>query len=102
MSASERARRAELFERFQRGIREVDDVPGGYRLTLGDGAAREEIEELVGYERRCCAFLRFAVGGGADGIVVSITGPEGAKEFLDVEFGLGRRDASLTKREDER
>jgi diamine N-acetyltransferase len=91
LSATEQARRTELFERFRGGIQAVDDVPGGYRVTVSEGVSRNEIEELVGYERRCCSFLRLAVGGGPDGIVVSITGSDGAKEFLDSEFGLGQR-----------
>ena len=88
LSPEEQARRAELFETVGRSVRRVEELPDGYRVRLHGGAASpDDLVELVGYERRCCSFLRFAIGGG-DEPHLDITGSGEAKRFIEAEFGF--------------
>jgi hypothetical protein len=54
------------------GLVQRERVPGGIRLTAAPGAAAS-LMELVDLERDCCAWMQFAVSGGSDGAVVTLT-----------------------------
>jgi hypothetical protein len=62
----------------------------GYRFEAG---LFERVIDFVRNERKCCPFLTFAIELGASGgpLWLRIHGPEGTREFLDVELPqLGR------------
>jgi hypothetical protein len=59
----------------------------GSSLTLHyDADVRDRVHQLVRQERECCGFLAFAIGESTDGIRVTITVPERAREAADRLF----------------
>ncbi len=58
-------------------------------LTLSlvyDREARPDVDRLVAQESECCPFLAFRVEDGVDGIVMTVTAPEEAREAADTLF----------------
>ena len=53
---------------------------------LYDAAVRERVHELVRKESACCAFLAFAVADTGDGVAVTITVPDRAREHAGQLF----------------
>jgi hypothetical protein len=102
----ELARYRQARSRIEAAILRVEELPDGYRTALpGNEEMLLHVAEWVALERRCCPFLCFTIAvGGADAeIVVSITGDEDVKRFLDGEFADGSRKSldvvSLRRRE---
>jgi hypothetical protein len=52
-----------------------------------DAAARSDVARLVAQEQACCAFLDFDVAEAPEGLVLSITAPERAREAAEAIFG---------------
>jgi mercuric ion transport protein len=52
-----------------------------------DAGVEADLEELVALERKCCAFLVFALQKRSGEMVLTISGPEGASALLDEAFG---------------
>lgn len=76
----------QLFETVQ-DVRELDD---GYALRLpGDTDTFLRAADFIANERKCCAFFRFVldVEPSNGPLWLSLTGPEGVKEFLHSELG---------------
>lgn len=89
LTEAERARWANLTDEFRRAVRSVRELPAGAAVEFSAGSfVRDDLDELIGFEKRCCAFLAFAVDREGEIVTVSITGPPGVKEFLVAEFGL--------------
>jgi len=84
-----KARRAGLLPGLAARAERRDDTPDGYRLTF---AASSEtllaIPDTVDAERQCCRWLCFELTVAPDGgpIVLTLSGPEGAREFLAALF----------------
>ena len=57
------------------------------RLTY-DRAAVKEVERIVALERECCAFLDFRLRLAADGVELTITGPD--RPGSDVQWLLAQ------------
>jgi hypothetical protein len=58
----------------------------GYRLTFtASSETWMAIAQTVDAERQCCRWLTFEIAVGADGgpIVVTLSGPPGAREFIE-------------------
>ena len=55
------------------------------RLTYDAGRAAD-VREFVRRESACCAFLRFEMGDAPDGIRVTVTAPEEAREAAETIF----------------
>jgi hypothetical protein len=89
--AAERPAHFALLERlFTTELRErrtLADGGEGYAYRF-DAGAFDDLARWITNERRCCAFLRFAVElEPADGAIwVSLTGPAGTHAFLDAEL----------------
>lgn len=49
-------------------------------------AARADVDRLVAQERECCPFLSFDVADGAEGVVMTVTAPEEAREAAGLLF----------------
>jgi hypothetical protein len=63
----------------------------GYRLTFAaQGDILQAIAGTIDAERQCCRWLRFEMTVAADGgpIVLTLTGPAGAREFLEALFSV--------------
>jgi hypothetical protein len=84
-----RERRRNVLQKVGSGILAVEELTDGYQYSFPpDGAWITELADLVSHERECCPFLRFDISvEAANGpIRLSLTGPEGTKEFLTSMF----------------
>ena len=79
-----RERRTEILELLTGHALSVTEESDGFVIAFADGHARE-IVEFVELERECCRFFTFDLSFPADRGPVSlrISGPEGAKDFLE-------------------
>jgi hypothetical protein len=80
----EGARHAELLGLVRGATRSREELADGWRFVI-DGSAFSAAAEWIGYERRCCGFFDFRLeweSGGEPALVVTVTGPEGAKGML--------------------
>ena len=83
--------RLKIMEKFKNLIKEKRVIENGLLLQFeGSNKNLEEILNLIRLERKCCPFLTFElkVDKEANPIFLTITGPEGTKEFLIFELGL--------------
>ena len=88
-SAELREREATLLARFRSAVIETEELQEGYAFRLpGDGAWIRLIAELLVAERECCPFLTFELVAqpGMGPVIVRVTGPAGAKDFLKTVF----------------
>ena len=61
-------------------------LPEGFELTFaGDPGLLARIAEVIEHERRCCAFLQFALAVTAGGgpISLAVSGPPGTRTVLE-------------------
>ena len=89
LSESERHRHRDLLQRLRPAANDIQEVADGYRFHLnGSSVTLVEVAEWVALERRCCPFLAFQLqtSGGESTIVLSVTGPDGVKSFIDSEL----------------
>jgi len=89
ISAVERPRYNELVQRIRSAIRDHREISNGYRFKLdGKTVTLPEAAEWIVMERLCCPFLTLqlsAAGNQADW-VLTLTGPEGVKPLITIEF----------------
>jgi hypothetical protein len=91
-----REREATLLAQFRSAVIETEELRDGYAFRVpGDGKWIELIAELIVAERECCPFLAFEVAAlpNMGPVIVRVTGPAGAKEFLKTV--LCKADASI-------
>jgi hypothetical protein len=63
----------------------TEELRDGYAFRVpGDGKWIEMIAKMIAAERECCPFLtfEFVAQPNMGPVIVSVTGPAGAKEFL--------------------
>jgi hypothetical protein len=86
-----RARRAGLLPGLAARAERREDAPDGYRLMFtASNETLHAIADVVDGERRCCRWLRFQLTVEPDDgpVVLTLSGPEGAREFLAALFDL--------------
>ena len=91
----ERAAHFELAsELFRHRAEERKDVPSGYAFRFSPDIL-EKVERFLSNERRCCPFLSFeiAIASGKSPLWLHVTGPDGAREFLEAELPSYNRSA---------
>ena len=78
-----RGRRGEVGKLLSSYARSVKEFETGYSIAFENGHATE-IVEFIELERECCNFFEFALTfeAGQGPTTLTISGPEGAKEFL--------------------
>jgi len=84
-SAELREREATLLAQFRSAVIGTEELRDGYAFRVpGDGKWNGLIAELIVAERECCPFLTFELVAQPNmgPVIVSVTGPAGAKEFL--------------------
>ena len=84
-SAELRERQATLLAQFRSAVIETEELRDGYAFRVpGDGKCIGLIAELIVAERECCPFLtfEFVAQPSMGPVIVRVTGPAGAKEFL--------------------
>lgn len=86
-----RARRAGLLPGLAARAERREELPDGYRLTfVPSSETLRAIADVVATERRCCRWLHFQMTVEPDNgpIVLTLSGPRGAREFLSALFDL--------------
>jgi hypothetical protein len=92
LNAEERERHQVVLEQLQKLVQEVKDLPQGYTFRLvADTATLLFIAEFMMLESCCCPFLdlRLDIETEQGPAWLTLTGPEGVKEFLKAELGIG-------------
>jgi hypothetical protein len=83
--------RMKTIEKFKSLIKEKKEIENGMVFQFeGNNKNLEEILDLMKLERQCCSFLTFdlKVQKESKPIQLTISGPEGTKDFLNYELGL--------------
>jgi len=86
-----RERQATLLTQFRSAIITTEELQEGYAFRIpGDGERIRQVAELIVAERECCPFLVFELSAlpNMGPVIVSVTGPAGAKEFLSSLLGI--------------
>jgi hypothetical protein len=84
-SAELREREATLLAQFRSAVIETEELLNGYAFRVPcDRKWVAIIAELIAAERECCPFLtfEFVAQPSMGPVVVRVTGPAGAKDFL--------------------
>jgi hypothetical protein len=91
LDREQRRRHQSLTAQLRAAVQESRELPDGYSFRLpSDEATIQRTAEWITLERRCCPFLAFGleVGREKGPLWLSLTGREGVKPFLKIEFGL--------------
>ncbi len=81
--------RKKLLESAFEEVRWAEELKDGYAFGFpGSAGWAEKLVGIVSAERVCCPFLTFALLFEPDGgpISLRVTGPEGAKAFIEAEL----------------
>jgi hypothetical protein len=92
LTAAERTRRSEVLAILTQRTVEIVETSDGIAFRLrGDADTPALAGEFVGYESRCCPFIRFELAVEADGgpVRLALRGREGVREFLLATFRAG-------------
>jgi hypothetical protein len=95
LTAAQSAYYQTLAQMLRETVQEIREQPDGFSLRLpADSATVRKAAEFITLERLCCPFLSFqlAVAKENEPLWITLTGPEGVKDFLRLEFGLGPAD----------
>jgi hypothetical protein len=66
-------------------LRRADRKPLSLALTY-DPAALDDVRELVRREQTCCAFLDFSLSQDSNGVHLTVTAPQNAREAAEILF----------------
>jgi hypothetical protein len=86
-----RERLSDLSALAARALRSRRPIAGGERLTFADDPATDrELRAAITAEAACCPFLRMELARRAGGLVLDVTGPDGAEPLIASLFAGGR------------
>src|SRR5258707_10787336 len=88
-SSELRERAAALLAQFSSAVIGTEELRDGYAFRVpGNGKWITMIAEMIVAERECCPFLTFELVAqpGMGPVIVRVTGPAGAKDFLKTVF----------------
>ena len=86
-AADYRRRVADANQLARDALRTREPIERGVRLTFTESPeVRARLEALVAAESECCPFLTMRFRGGADRIVLDVTGPDDAAPILEEIF----------------
>jgi hypothetical protein len=92
LNAEERARHSTLTEKLMASRANAAETEAGYEFQF-DAAevSLSELADFVAAESRCCPFFDFRIAVEREGqlLKLGLTGEEGAKAFIRMEFHLG-------------
>lgn len=85
--AAERAAHFALIRNLLGAAETRENVPNGVSFTF-DAGRLEDIARFLANERKCCPFLDFELAAPSftDRVRLTLSGPEGTREFLEAEF----------------
>jgi hypothetical protein len=81
-----RARRATVLRDMRKKMSRITETAPGFVLAFDDTATREELDELIEFERGCCSFMKLSLRGVDGSFELTAEGPPGAKEFIQAEL----------------
>ena len=84
-----RERERDVLRKIKAVVKETSETDHGYAFRFpSDDDSFAALNEFIVLERRCCPFLDFkmTVPRGEGDIYLELSGPEGAKEFIAVNF----------------
>ena|SRR5579883_1397798 len=87
--AEKRQREALVLSEFRNCVTATEELGEGYAFRFPcDPRWLTLASELIVLERQCCPFLSFqlTLRAGQDEVVLSLTGPEGTKQFVEAVF----------------
>ena len=90
----ERARHKQLTEKLIAVREAVVETAKGYEFQFrAENVTLEELMEWVAAEGKCCPFFEFHIDVEREGKLLSLrlTGEEGVKSFIRMEFGVGEK-----------
>lgn len=96
LNAEERKRYQVVLEKLQDSVQEVREVANGYAFRHpAHVSVLLLLAEFIRLERRCCPFLEFTLNVETEHgpAWLTLTGPEGVKEFLRAELGFEEKEA---------
>ena len=83
-----RQRKATLIKEIKRRMLSRHQVPDGFVYMFENSSDNLGlVNDFVAAERLCCDFLSFHINT-SPGLQLTITGPEGTKDFVSAELGL--------------
>lgn len=89
LSAQERVHHGTLSKIVRSSIRDQVEIRDGYRFALDSSVGIARVGSWIELEARCCPFLQFAFEIGPGGsTTLSLTGPEGVREFIVGELPI--------------
>lgn len=91
MSPEQRARHRVLAVELRGAAKEIRELPNGYAARFStEPSFVMLIAEFITLERLCCPFFTLGLEVESDlgPLWMKVTGPEGIKPFIRVEFGI--------------
>ncbi len=90
LTQTERSRHHELGRRWRAAVVDRRDIADGYAFHVDAAKASiMELAEWVGYEQKCCPFLRFRIDVDESGAAwLTLSGRAGVKQFLATDLSL--------------
>ncbi|MDR2272066.1 MAG: hypothetical protein LBF27_14265 [Sphingobacterium sp.] len=82
-------RKETVIASLKKQVIKKNEIENGYTFEFeGDDKIIDELTEFIKTERLCCDFFDFEikVSGDRSAALLSITGPEGVKEFINSEL----------------
>ena len=86
-----RSRKETVLASLKSQVKEKQELVNGFAFRFdGSNEILDELNEFIKTERECCDFFTFglSVCGDKSEAWLNLTGPEGAKEFIQSELGL--------------
>jgi hypothetical protein len=91
LNKEQRRRHQSMTAQLRAAVQETRELPDGYSFRLpSDEATIQRTAEWITLERRCCPFIAFGLEAGRENgpLWLSLTGREGVRPFLKIEFGI--------------
>lgn len=91
LTPEERARHKQLSDKLMAARREIVEIGNGYEFQFSPkDVSLAELAEWAVAESKCCPFFDFHIDLENEGklICLRLTGQEGVKQFMRVEFGI--------------
>jgi len=86
-----RRRKEEVIDSLKKKVLSRSELTNGYKYKFdGNDAILDELVAFIKTERLCCDFFDFSLQIAGDGkeVLLTITGPGGAKGFIEKELEL--------------
>ena len=87
LTPEQRSRHSHLAKQLRSMLRSFRELPDGFEFEFPfDSATYEALSELTPLEHACCPFFTIAIRLEQDNLLWQLTGCEGVKQFIRMEF----------------